>query len=88
MSDEEVTATFYGVHILTFEDSDAALTHDRRRAIAALSAFYRIYCGERLTGVLDLSAGWFRYDPRDDGTWVVPTNADHPGARPVTWFIR
>ncbi|MFJ9027298.1 hypothetical protein ACIRQP_01985 [Streptomyces sp. NPDC102274] len=91
MTDEEVTATFYGVHILTFEDSDAALTHDRRRAIAALSAFYRTECGERLTNVtrhpdLNLSTGWVQYDARDDDIWVVPTTADHPSARPVTWF--
>ncbi|MFJ2794628.1 hypothetical protein ACIPDW_28680, partial [Streptomyces sp. NPDC087290] len=33
---EDITGTFYGIHVLTFEDGDAALTHDRRHAIAAL----------------------------------------------------
>ncbi|MEV8101926.1 hypothetical protein [Streptomyces sp. NPDC088135] len=87
---EDVTATVYGVHILSFEDGDAALTHDRRLAIAALNAFHRTECGERLGDIspaLALSTGWVRYDPRPDGTWVIPTTADHPAARPVTWLI-
>lgn len=88
---DEVADIYYGVGVLDFENYEAALTHDPRRAIAALNAFHRNYCGDRLadTGVVparDLEPGWVCFEHRDDGPWTVPTDAEHPEAHPVTWL--
>jgi hypothetical protein len=94
ITDDDVFATYYGVHVLSFEDGDVALTHDRRRAIAAFSAVQRIYNERSLRAYLGngnagidtwLRTGWLRLD-RTDGWWYS-TTADDPRAIPATWLI-
>ncbi|MEE1943281.1 hypothetical protein V1L54_28405 [Streptomyces sp. TRM 70361] len=86
---QEVTDTFYGIGVIDSEDNYIAFTHDRRRALAALNAFHRIYCREPLADTYDIDPGrdltacWLRPDHRDDGPWWIPTEADHPQARPA-----
>ncbi|MGW5818057.1 hypothetical protein [Streptomyces noursei] len=82
---------FYGVPVIAFEDHDAALTHDRRRAIAALSALHRVSQGESLRDAYviadqDITVGWARVDDRADGPWIVEADPGEPGAVAVTWF--
>ncbi|MCQ8831842.1 hypothetical protein [Streptomyces malaysiensis] len=88
---DEVADIYYGVGVLDFEDHEAACTHDRRKAIAALNAFHRHYCSERLVDIdivpeRDMKTGWARFEDRSDGQWTVGSDADDPGAFPVTWL--
>jgi hypothetical protein len=91
VTDDDVLDAFYGVRVVSFEDGDAALTHDRRRAIAAFSAVQRVYNCETLRACIDpddidswLTTGWLRLD-RFDGWWRS-TTADDPRAIPATWL--
>ncbi|WP_329330832.1 hypothetical protein OIU81_03235 [Streptomyces sp. NBC_01454] len=89
----EVADVFDGVGVLDFEDHEAALTHDREKAIAALDAFHRLYCEESLAdmGIVpdrDMATGWARFESRTDGKRTVDSGdqPDHPAAFPVTWL--
>ncbi|MEU5108187.1 hypothetical protein AB0H07_39020 [Streptomyces sp. NPDC021354] len=88
---DQVADIYYGVAVLDFENSEAACTHDRRKAIAALNAFHRVYNGERLADIdivpeRDMHTGWARFEDRADGKWTVEATDDQPGAFPVTWL--
>lgn len=90
---DEVADVFHGVGVLDFEDNEAALTHDREKAIAVLDAFHRMYCGESLADLgidpdRDMALGWARFEDRPDGRWTVDSadQPDHPDAFPVTWL--
>ncbi len=90
---DEVSDVVDGVGVLAFENHEAALTHDRAKAIAALDTFHYRSCGESLAGLgivpdRDMKAGWARFEDRADGRWTVDSD-DHPGhpdAFPVTWL--
>lgn len=86
----------YGVGVVDAEDSVTTLTHDRRRALAALNAFYRYADGERLIDrqryddaaprPLRLTRCWVRTEQRSDGVWYLPAEASDPRAIAATVY--
>lgn len=75
LTQDDLSGTYYGVGVLDHEDGAVAATHDGRRALAALHAFYRITGGDRLADShmdpdRDLQQGWGWLEPRADGNWL------------------
>lgn len=92
-SRDDLSGTYYGVGVLDHEDGAVAATHDRRRALEALDAFYRTTGGDWLADWdidpdRDLQQGWGWLEQRADGSWLHCAT-DRPDVRdafPATWL--
>jgi hypothetical protein len=92
LDENTVSGTFYGVHVIDDESGAIAVTHDRRKATAALRAYYQVTSGSSLLAgefdFGDLTQGWGWFEERPDGPWHF-CSVDHPNRPdvfPALWL--